>query len=219
MKRSYFRYIVPAVLVVGALALVWFFGSSQSASAQSPEQAFAPSLEESIDMTGLEVATLGGGCFWCVEAVYERIDGVVAVVSGYAGGNVERPGYYQVVRGNTGHAEVVQIAFDPDVISFREILDLFWKAHDPTTLNRQGNDVGPQYRSIILYHDESQLRIAEESIAAEQKTLSRPIVTQVQPLETFYTAEVYHQDYFDKNPDAAYCAFVIRPKLEKLDLM
>lgn len=167
----------------------------------------------------MEVVTLGGGCFWCVEAVYERVDGIVAAVSGYAGGDVERPDYYQVVRGNTGHAEVVQIVFDPEVISLQEVMDLFFRAHDPTTLNRQGNDVGPHYRSIVLYHNQEQRPIVETSLARAQETLSKPIVTQVEPLEAFYPAEVYHQDYFEKNPDAAYCTFVIRPKLQELDLM
>jgi peptide-methionine (S)-S-oxide reductase len=207
-----------AVLVILAL-FRWLGGGPQPVAAQSAEDTFALAPAEAMDLTGMEVVTLGGGCFWCVEAVYERVDGIVAAVSGYAGGDVERPDYYQVVRGNTGHAEVVQIVFDPEVISLQEVMDLFFRAHDPTTLNRQGNDVGPHYRSIVLYHNQEQRPIVETSLARAQETLSKPIVTQVEPLEAFYPAEVYHQDYFEKNPDAAYCTFVIRPKLQELDLM
>ncbi|WP_321992561.1 peptide-methionine (S)-S-oxide reductase MsrA [Marispirochaeta aestuarii] len=163
-------------------------------------------------------AVIGGGCFWCVEAVYERIDGITSAVSGYAGGTVENPSYEQVSAGKTGHAEVVKLTYDPNVISYREILDLFFTAHDPTTVNRQGADVGPQYRSIILYMDEEQRRIAEEAKAAAGKNYDRPVVTQIVPLKTFYLAEEYHQDYYDNNPFAGYCSYVIQPKLRKLGL-
>ena len=163
-------------------------------------------------------AVIGGGCFWCVEAVYERIDGITSAVSGYAGGTVENPSYEQVSAGKTGHAEVVKLTYDPNVISYREILDLFFTAHDPTTVNRQGADVGPQYRSIILYTDEEQRRIAEEAKAAAGKNFDRPVVTEIVPLETFYLAEEYHQDYYDNNPFAGYCSYVIQPKLRKLGL-
>jgi len=163
-------------------------------------------------------AVIGGGCFWCVEAVYERIDGIKSVVSGYAGGRVENPSYEQVSAGKTGHAEVVKLTYDPDVISYREILDLFFTAHDPTTVNRQGADVGPQYRSIILYTDEEQRRVAEEAKVAAGKSFDRPVVTEIVPLETFYRAEEYHQDYYDNNPFAGYCTYVIQPKLRKLGL-
>ncbi|WP_319416425.1 peptide-methionine (S)-S-oxide reductase MsrA [Marispirochaeta aestuarii] len=163
-------------------------------------------------------AVIGGGCFWCVEAVYERIDGITSAVSGYAGGTVENPSYEQVSAGKTGHAEVVKLTYDPNVISYREILDLFFTAHDPTTVNRQGADVGPQYRSIILYTDEEQRRIAEEAKAAAGKNFDRPVVTQIVPLKTFYLAEEYHQDYYDNNPFAGYCSYVIQPKLRKLGL-
>ncbi|WP_233142909.1 peptide-methionine (S)-S-oxide reductase MsrA [Marispirochaeta aestuarii] len=163
-------------------------------------------------------AVIGGGCFWCVEAVYERIDGITSAVSGYAGGTVENPSYEQVSAGRTGHAEVVKLTYDPNVISYREILDLFFTAHDPTTVNRQGADVGPQYRSIILYTDEEQRRIAEEAKAAAGKNFDRPVVTQIVPLKTFYLAEEYHQDYYDNNPFAGYCSYVIQPKLRKLGL-
>jgi peptide-methionine (S)-S-oxide reductase len=163
-------------------------------------------------------AVIGGGCFWCVEAVYERIDGIESAVSGYAGGRVENPSYEQVSTGKTGHAEVVKLTYNPDVISYREILDLFFIAHDPTTVNRQGADVGPQYRSIILYMDEEQRRVAQEAKAAAGKNFDRPVVTEIVPLEAFYLAEEYHQDYYDNNPFAGYCSYVIQPKLRKLGL-
>ena len=165
-----------------------------------------------------ETVTLGGGCFWCVEAVYERIEGVSNVRSGYAGGEVANPTYRQVSAGTTGHAEVVQLDYDPAVISYAQILDLFWKAHDPTTRNRQGADVGTQYRSIILYHSEEQRIGAEASIAEAQGRFSRPIVTEVVPFTVFYDAEEYHQDYYENNPEYGYCRVVIQPKLDKLGL-
>ncbi len=165
-----------------------------------------------------EQATLGGGCFWCVEAVYERLEGVRSVESGYAGGSVANPTYEQVCSGTTGHAEVARITYDPSVISFEDILEMFWKAHDPTTLNRQGADVGTQYRSIILTTDASQQERAVASRAMAQKFMAAPIVTEIQPLDTFYPAEAHHQDYYKNNASAPYCMFVIRPKLKKLNL-
>ena len=164
-----------------------------------------------------ELATVGGGCFWCLEALFEMLPGVKSVTSGYAGGKTENPTYKQVCGGETGHAEVVQIEFDPAKISYEEILRNFWLAHDPTTLNRQGNDVGTQYRSIILYHDEAQKAAAEKSKTAAQKELSRPIVTQIVPLTKYYLAEAYHQDYFRNNPEQGYCQVVIRPKVKKFE--
>ncbi|MBN1685004.1 MAG: peptide-methionine (S)-S-oxide reductase MsrA [Spirochaetales bacterium] len=166
----------------------------------------------------VEYAVLAGGCFWCVEAVYERIEGVVSAVSGYTGGTVADPSYEQVTTGKTGHAEAVKIAFNPEVISYNEILSIFWKSHDPTSLNKQGADVGTQYRSAIFYADEEQRRIAAESLAKAQESFSRQIVTEITPLDEFYDAEEYHQDYFAKNPYAGYCRVVIAPKLEKLGL-
>ena len=162
-------------------------------------------------------ATLGGGCFWCLEAVYDQLNGVKEVVSGYAGGNVPNPSYRQVCMGTTGHAEVVQITFDPQMISFREILDVFFDIHDPTTLNRQGADVGTQYRSIILYHDEEQKAVAQQVIAdLEQSHIwNQAIVTEVVPLETFYRAEDYHQEYFAQHSAQPYCRAVIVPKVQK----
>lgn len=163
-----------------------------------------------------EKATFGSGCFWCTEAVFERLPGVKSVISGYAGGTKVNPTYEEVCTGKTGHAEVAQITFDPAVISYGELLDMFWHSHDPTTLNRQGGDIGTQYRSVIFYHDENQKAAAEESKKAAQKDFPEPIVTQIMPLEKFYEAENYHQDYFRNHQDAPYCQFVIKPKLEKL---
>jgi peptide-methionine (S)-S-oxide reductase len=167
-----------------------------------------------------EKATLGGGCFWCLEAVYDQIDGVISVVSGYAGGTRPDPTYEQVCSGRTDHAEVVQVSFDPQKIRYEDLLEIFWKAHDPTTLNRQGADVGTQYRSIILYHDEAQREAAQKS-KSELETSGRlkgPVVTEITPLEAFYPAEVYHQGYYASNLNAGYCRIVIAPKLKKLGL-
>ena len=165
---------------------------------------------------GLEVATLGGGCFWCVEAVFERVDGVVDVISGYAGGHKKNPTYNDVTKGDTGHAEVCQISFDPNQISYEGILEIFWQAHDPTTLNRQGNDYGSQYRSAIYFHDKEQKIVAEESIKQASKSFKDPLTTELKASDKFYLAEVYHQDYFENNPNVPYCTFVIAPKLDKL---
>lgn len=168
----------------------------------------------------LALATLGGGCFWCTEAIYERTEGIVAVESGYSGGHVENPTYEQVCTKTTGHAEVIRIQYDPAVITYAEILDIFWRTHNPTTLNRQGNDVGPQYRSVIFYHNDEQRQIAEKSLAETDASdlWSDPIVTVIEPLTNYYVAEDYHQNYFknngDKNP---YCMFVVKPKVEKFE--
>lgn len=167
----------------------------------------------------LETATLGAGCFWCVEAVFQRINGVYEVKPGYTGGTVENPTYKQICTGQTGHAEVAEIQFDPEQISYSEVLDVFFKSHDPTTLNRQGNDTGTQYRSAIFYNDDAQKLAAEAAIAKwNEGAFDDPIVTEVSPLEVFYPAENYHDDYYNNNPDAGYCAYVIRPKLKKLGL-
>lgn len=165
-----------------------------------------------------EIATLGGGCFWCLEAPLQQLEGVEQVVSGYAGGHVPNPSYEQVTSGRTGHAEVVQVRFNPEVISFRKLLEVFFFLHDPTTPNRQGADVGTQYRSIILYHSPEQEQVAREVIEEleAENAWGAPIVTEVVPLEAFYPAEGYHQNYYLKNPNQAYCQFVVKPKLEKL---
>jgi peptide-methionine (S)-S-oxide reductase len=167
---------------------------------------------------GAALATFGGGCFWCLEAVYDRIEGVVSVTSGYAGGTAKNPTYEQVCTGTTGHVEVVQIAYDPAKTSYEDLLDIFWKAHDPTTLNRQGADVGTQYRSIILYHDEAQKATALKSIKKAQASFKDRIVTEIAPLGVFWKAEDYHQDYYNANKSAGYCRVVISPKLKKLGL-
>ena len=163
------------------------------------------------------LATLGGGCFWCLEAVYQQLEGVEQLVSGYAGGHVENPTYEQVCGKKTGHAEVVQLTYDASRVSFRDLLEVFFTIHDPTTKDRQGNDVGPQYRSVIFYHDEEQRRAAEEIIAelTAEHAFEAPIVTEVKPLTRFYAAENYHQNYFAQNSSQPYCAYVISPKLAK----
>jgi peptide-methionine (S)-S-oxide reductase len=169
-------------------------------------------------MTNTETATVGGGCFWCVEAAFKELDGVESVTSGYAGGHVEDPSYREVCSGNTGHAEVVQVQYDPEALSYEEILEIFFTVHDPTQLNRQGPDVGSQYRSIVLYHDDEQRRLAEEYVAAldEEGGYDDEVVTEVERLETFYRAEAKHQDYFEKNPADAYCTMHAQPKVEKV---
>lgn len=164
-----------------------------------------------------EQATLGGGCFWCLEAVYDELKGVLDVQNGYAGGHVPNPTYEQVCAKKTGHAEVVRIEYDPDVVSYRQLLEVFFAIHDPTTRDRQGNDIGPQYRSIILYHDDEQRRIAEEIMqeVVHEDVFGRPLTTQLEPLKEFWPAEDYHRDYYARNPGQGYCAAVIAPKLAK----
>jgi peptide-methionine (S)-S-oxide reductase len=163
----------------------------------------------------MEKATLGGGCFWCTEAVFSRVKGVVEVKPGYSGGNVPNPTYEDVCTDKTGHAEVVQITYDPNVISYRELLEIFFSIHDPTTPNRQGNDVGFQYRSIILYHNEEQRKIAEEVIMEVENELGKKVVTEVVPFEAFYEAEDYHHNFYDKHRNYPYCRVVIDPKIKK----
>jgi peptide-methionine (S)-S-oxide reductase len=171
-----------------------------------------------MKMSGKDVATLGGGCFWCTEAVFSELRGVEKVESGYSGGTVADPTYRQVCTGNTGHAEVVQITYNPEVISFKELLKIFFTSHDPTTLNRQGADVGTQYRSTILYHNSEQKKIAEQVIkeVKSARIWDKPIVTEVKQFEAFYKAEDLHQEYFKQNPGQAYCQLVIAPKVAKL---
>jgi peptide-methionine (S)-S-oxide reductase len=171
----------------------------------------------SLSNTHMAVATLAGGCFWCLEACYQQLDGVKSVVSGYEGGHVENPTYEQVCDGDTGHAEVVRLTYDPDVVTFEELLIVFFQIHDPTTLNRQGNDIGTQYRSAIFYHDDAQKAAADHLIAElmAEMTYQHPIVTQVVPAQTFWPAEAYHQNYFRQHPDQGYCAYVVAPKLKK----
>jgi peptide-methionine (S)-S-oxide reductase len=165
-----------------------------------------------------EIATLAGGCFWCTEAIFRRLNGVTSVLPGYAGGTVENPSYDDVYTGITGHAESIQIEFDPSLLPYEKILDIFWHTHNPTTLNQQGDDIGPQYRSVIFYHDEKQKKIAEKSLADfQQEGIYRDrIVTKIVPFTNFYVAEDYHQNYYERNKGAAYCNIVIDPKIHKL---
>ncbi|MES2024884.1 MAG: peptide-methionine (S)-S-oxide reductase MsrA [Pseudomonadota bacterium] len=164
----------------------------------------------------MEIATLGGGCFWCTEAVFQQLKGIKAVESGYTGGHIENPEYEQICEGTTGHAEVVRLTFDPAVVSFREILEVFFTIHDPTTLNRQGNDVGTQYRSVIYFHTPEQKDTAKHVIAEMANVWDAPIVTELSPAETYYKAESYHQNYFRQNPMQGYCAFIVAPKVSKV---
>jgi len=208
------RYCIPPVFpnIVGAmksglfvtvvLALFAFGKGTMNASDPKP--------------ASTQLATVGGGCFWCLEALYETFDGVKSVTSGYAGGHKDNPTYKQVCSDTTGHAEVVQIEFDPAKITYDQILEIFWDIHDPTTMNRQGPDTGTQYRSVIFYQDDAQKKAAEKSKNAAQVKFGGKIVTDIQPLKKFYPAEDYHQDYFRKNPNVPYCAYVISPKLQKL---
>jgi peptide-methionine (S)-S-oxide reductase len=165
------------------------------------------------------LATFGGGCFWCAEALFERLDGVLSVESGYAGGTTEAPTYRQVCTGTTGHAEVIQVRYDPAKVTYEQLLEVFWKTHDPTTRDRQGADVGTQYRSIVLWHDEAQRRTAEDLKRRldEAKVFDAPIVTQIVPFDRFWRAEAHHQGYFDANREQPYCRLVIEPKVEKLE--
>jgi peptide-methionine (S)-S-oxide reductase len=199
------------------LVLISTYACSQSNQEEAASSAASVSTGSEKKM---ETATFGGGCFWCVEAIYQRVDGVTQVVSGYAGGHVDNPTYQQVRTGQTGHAEVCQITFDPSIVSFEEMLLIFFKSHDPTTLNRQGQDQGTQYRSVVFYEDDSQREATEKTIAklTEEKIFGKKeIVTEVSPAPQFYPAEDYHQDYFRQHSGAAYCKFTIMPKIEKFE--
>lgn len=190
---------------------------SKAEKANQPAQTETTPSPDPAPDDGLETVTLGAGCFWCVEAVFQQLEGVESVASGYSGGTVENPTYKDVCTGTTGHAEVCQVTFRPEVISFEQLLDVFWKTHDPTTLNRQGADVGTQYRSAVFYHNEKQRALAEESKKKldESGILSSPIVTEITPYKNFYRAEDYHHNYFRDNPNQGYCRAVIAPKVEK----
>jgi len=170
-------------------------------------------------MSQSNIATLGGGCFWCIEAVYQRVEGVIQVKPGYAGGHIKNPTYKEICTGNTGHAEVAQLTFDNKIITYEQILNVFWQAHDPTTLNRQGNDKGTQYRSVIFYHDEKQKEIAMNSKKNADKSnyWPDPIVTEITEINSYSDAEDYHNNYYNDNKNQPYCMFVIKPKLDKLD--
>jgi peptide-methionine (S)-S-oxide reductase len=208
--------------MIKTITYAWALLFSLGACAQSEPTAQANNaslnLLETKNYT-MEIATFGNGCFWCTEAIFQNLKGVEKVVSGYSGGHVDNPTYKQVCAGTTGHAEVIQIAYDPAVISFDELLEVFWKTHDPTTPNRQGNDVGPQYRSAVFYHDDTQKEKAEKykKELNEAGAYDKPIVTEITAFEKFYPAEDYHQNYFNLNGSQPYCSFVIRPKVEKFE--
>ena len=201
------RWYLPILFFVSLICL--------SACAQNP----SPKKTKKIDMTHTETITLGSGCFWCTEAIYQRLEGVVKVTSGYSGGFVENPTYEQVCDKNTGHAEVCQIVFDTTKVSLDDILAVFWKTHDPTTVNQQGNDIGPQYRSAIFYHNEHQKEVAEKYKQAliAAKAWDKPVVTEITAFTKFYAAENYHQNYYNNNTNQGYCRYVIGPKLEKFE--
>jgi len=204
----------PMILIT--LLIITVTGCKQTSSQnQENEKANMNQVNDSK----LETATFGSGCFWCTEAIFERIKGVTSVVSGYAGGKVDNPSYEEICTGKTGHAEVIQIKFDSAVVSYDELLEIFWKTHDPTTLNRQGADVGTQYRSVIFYHNDEQKEKAEsyKTELNKAKIWEDPIVTEISPLKNFYSAEKYHQDYYEQNPNQGYCSFVITPKIEKFE--
>ena len=201
--------------------LAMIAASCHSAQNVSPEKkdAMTTTAQSSTPITSAsgqtEVATLGAGCFWCVEAIYQDLQGVLKVESGYSGGNIDNPSYREVCTGATGHAEVIQVTFDPAVISFKEILEVFFTVHDPTTLNRQGADAGTQYRSAIFYHSPQQKAVAEEVKLASKEIWDDPIVTEITAFDKFYKAEDYHQNYFKDNPNQGYCSIVIAPKVKK----
>jgi peptide-methionine (S)-S-oxide reductase len=186
---------------------------------KQPGEAASPAGSATSKPKKLETATFGEGCFWCNEAVFQRLRGVKSVVSGYSGGHVDKPTYEQVCSGRTGHAEVIQITYDPNEITFEDLLKVFWQTHDPTTPNQQGHDIGTQYRSAIFYHNDDQHRIAEQykKQLDESGTFKKPIVTEITQFKQFFPAEKYHQNYFNSNPEQRYCEFVIRPKVEKFN--
>ncbi len=196
-------------LYIAFLMILAFALGSQAQQTQNTNR--------TMDSNKMEEATFGAGCFWCVEAVFEDVKGVESAVAGYAGGTISNPTYKQVSSGNTGHAEVARLTFDPSIISYEQLLEVFWHTHDPTTKNRQGADVGPQYRSVIFYHSEEQKKIAEQSLKKTDKSdlWEDPIVTEVEPLSNYSEAENYHQNYYENNPNAGYCTVVIAPKLKK----
>jgi peptide-methionine (S)-S-oxide reductase len=197
----------PGVLIV----IMMLLGSFQAHCENNSNR------EKAMSYNPLELATFGAGCFWCVEAIFQRVEGVEKVVSGYAGGHVKNPSYKEVCQGTTGHAEVCQLSYDPKVVSFDELLEVFWGTHDPTTLNRQGNDVGTQYRSAVFYHTPEQKKLAEayKKKLNDAKIYDDPIVTEIVPYSKMYIAEDYHQNYFNQNGNQPYCSFVIQPKIEK----
>ncbi|HAQ71476.1 MAG TPA: peptide-methionine (S)-S-oxide reductase [Flavobacteriales bacterium] len=205
------------IKAIGASAFLMTLFSCSNASESVKEEMLSQKTEDIMNTEGMDTATFGAGCFWCIEAVFQELKGVQSVSSGYAGGFVKNPSYKEVCTGRTGHAEVAQIVFDPEVISFDDLLEVFWKTHDPTTLNRQGNDVGTQYRSSVFYHNDDQKKKAEyyKVKLDDSGAYSNPIITTIEELTDFYVAEDSHQNYYNNNSSQPYCAFVIQPKVEK----
>jgi peptide-methionine (S)-S-oxide reductase len=213
--------LFPSLTLSTLLALLGLAACGQTkpnAQKIMQTQEKTPIVQTSVNKDGLETATFGAGCFWCVEAVFQQLEGVKTVVSGYTGGKVENPTYKQVSAGTTGHAEVIQLTYDPKVVTFPELLEVFWQTHDPTTLNRQGADVGTQYRSAVFYHTPEQKTLAEQYKRELDAAgaFNSPIVTEIVPVGNFYKAEDYHQNYYNLNSSQPYCSYVITPKLEKL---
>ena len=205
------------IKAIGASAFLMTLFSCSNASESVKEEMLSQKTEDIMNTEGMDTATFGAGCFWCIEAVFQELKGVQSVSSGYAGGFVKNPSYKEVCTGRTGHAEVAQIVFDPEVISFDDLLEVFWKTHDPTTLNRQGNDVGTQYRSSVFYHNDDQKKKAEyyKVKLDDSGAYSNPIITTIEELTDFYVAEDSHQNYYNNNSSQPYCTFVIQPKVEK----
>jgi peptide-methionine (S)-S-oxide reductase len=213
--------ILAGMIFVGVSAALYsttFLGGGFEMPANFPPPTKAEAPAEPPKVGASELATFGGGCFWCTEAVFLQLKGVQKVVSGYSGGHVKNPTYEQICTGTTGHAEVIQVTYDPSVVSYTELLEVFWRTHDPTTKDRQGNDIGPQYRSVIFYHNPEQKKLAEEykKKIDEAKVYSDPLVTEITPISEFFPAEQYHQNYYAQNSRQPYCMVIIGPKLEKL---
>jgi peptide-methionine (S)-S-oxide reductase len=202
-------------ILIFTLALFVSFCTDRNATSQNKNL----KINMESKNNNYQTVTLGAGCFWCVEAIFERLDGVISATSGYSGGSVKNPTYKEVCTGRTGHAEVIQVVFDPAVLPFAKLLEVFFKTHDPTTLNRQGADVGTQYRSAIFYHNDEQKKIAEEikALLNKEKVWSDPIVTEITPFSNFFIAEDYHQEYFENNPNEGYCRMVVAPKVAKFE--
>jgi peptide-methionine (S)-S-oxide reductase len=212
IKQNGMKLFLTGVLVT----LATLYSCAQKQHKKNISKDMTTNTNGSVNTT-TDTATFGTGCFWCTEAIFQQLDGVIKSTSGYSGGHVANPSYKEVCTGGTGHAEVIQVVYDPKKITFDELLEVFWKTHDPTTLNRQGNDVGPQYRSVVFYHNNEQKEKAEKYKAELDKSgaFNNPIVTEISPFTNFYAAENYHQDYYNQNGSQPYCNFVIRPKVEK----
>lgn len=216
MQKKFAGALVPSILVWGTVGTLFAMMVLNVSRAEPPLSVEKNKMDDK-QVARLSKATFGGGCFWCTEAFFRELKGVKSVVSGYSGGQRKNPTYKQVSTGRTGHAEVIQIEYDPKKITYKDLLEVFWKTHDPTTLNQQGNDIGTQYRSVIFYHDDQQRELAEKYLVKldEAGVYPSPIVTEIAPFEAFYPAEDYHQEYYENNPEQPYCRFILQPKLEK----